>query len=72
DEADPKLEVAKKVPSWRRICKTLLRNDYYCKNIGFTADVSSKGYMYERYMANKKKELEQRKKKNASFRNFGF
>ena len=37
DEADPKLEGAKKVPSWRRICKTLLLNDYFCKNLSFGA-----------------------------------
>ena len=36
DEADPKLEAAKKAPSWRRICKTLLKNDYWCKGLSFT------------------------------------
>lgn len=36
DEADPKLENSKKIPSWRRVCKTLLRNDYWCKGLSFT------------------------------------
>jgi predicted phosphoadenosine phosphosulfate sulfurtransferase len=35
-EADPKLEAAKKAPSWRRICKVLLRNDYWCKGLSFS------------------------------------
>jgi predicted phosphoadenosine phosphosulfate sulfurtransferase len=36
DEADAKLEAQRLVPSWRRICKSLLRNDYYCKGLGFS------------------------------------
>lgn len=36
DEADLKLEQARKVPSWRRVCKSLLRNDYWCKGMSFT------------------------------------
>lgn len=36
DEAPRELENARKVPSWRRICKSLLRNDYWCKGLGFT------------------------------------
>lgn len=36
DQADPKLEAARKAPSWRRICKTLLKNDYWCKGLSFT------------------------------------
>jgi len=36
DEADYHLEAARKVPSWRRVVKSLLRNDYWCKGIGFT------------------------------------
>ena len=34
-EADPKLESRRKAPSWRRICKTLLKNDYWCKGLSF-------------------------------------
>jgi predicted phosphoadenosine phosphosulfate sulfurtransferase len=47
DEADPKLESEKKVPSWRRICKAILRNDYWCKTLGFTQHKSGS---YERYL----------------------
>ena len=36
EEADYKLESQRLVPSWRRICKALLRNDYYCKGLGFS------------------------------------
>jgi predicted phosphoadenosine phosphosulfate sulfurtransferase len=46
DEADPADEAAKKVPSWRRICKALLRNDYHCKGMSFT---QTKSDAYERY-----------------------
>lgn len=35
DYDDPKKEAAKKVPSWRRICKVLLKNDYWCKGLSF-------------------------------------
>lgn len=35
DAADRKLETAKKAPSWRRICKVLLRNDYWCTGLSF-------------------------------------
>lgn len=34
-EADPKQEALRKAPSWRRICKTLLKNDYWCKGLSF-------------------------------------
>lgn len=36
DEADLNLEMKRDVPSWRRICKSLLRNDYWCKGLGFS------------------------------------
>jgi predicted phosphoadenosine phosphosulfate sulfurtransferase len=34
------------VPSWRRICKVLLRNDYWCKGLSFSP---TKTESYERY-----------------------
>lgn len=37
DYADPKLEASKKAPSWRRICKVLLKNDYHCYGLSFSA-----------------------------------
>lgn len=36
DYADIKDEAKKKVPSWRRICKVLLKNDYWCKGLSFS------------------------------------
>jgi predicted phosphoadenosine phosphosulfate sulfurtransferase len=57
DKADYKLEILKKVPSWRRVCKTLLRNDYWCKGIGFQQQKSAG---YEKYLA-----LMERKKEEA-------
>lgn len=33
-------------PNWRRICKALLRNDYWCKGLSFT---QTKSTAYERY-----------------------
>ena len=36
DEAEPRLEAARKAPSWRRICKVLLKNDYWCKGLSFS------------------------------------
>lgn len=47
DEADPALENARKTPSWRRIAKTLLRNDWWCKNLSFT---QTKQDSYHRYV----------------------
>lgn len=36
DEAPAELEANCWAPSWRRVCKTLLRNDYWCKGLGQT------------------------------------
>lgn len=47
DEADPAEENNKKVPSWRRICKMLLRNDWWAKGLSFS---QTKSESYERYL----------------------
>lgn len=36
DEAPHELEIKCWAPSWRRMCKCLLRNDYWCKSLGQT------------------------------------
>jgi predicted phosphoadenosine phosphosulfate sulfurtransferase len=36
DEAPPELEAKCWAPSWRRMCRVLLRNDYWCKGLGQT------------------------------------
>ncbi len=56
DEADLHLESSRKVPSWRRICKTLLRNDYWSKGLGFSQH-KSEGYMKYLELMKKRKEL---------------
>ncbi|EHO09901.1 phosphoadenosine phosphosulfate reductase [Myroides odoratimimus] len=43
--ADPRLESAKKAPSWRRICKVILKNDYWCKGLSFS---QNKGEMQKK------------------------
>ena len=35
DEASPKLEAAKKIPSWRRIARCILTNDVICKSLSY-------------------------------------
>ena len=47
DEADYHMEAARKAPSWRRVCKSLLRNDYWCKGLGFTQHKSA---AYQKYL----------------------
>lgn len=54
DEADYKLEAEKKVPSWRRVCKSLLRNDYWCKGMSFTQQRSEAYDKYLKLMEKKK------------------
>jgi predicted phosphoadenosine phosphosulfate sulfurtransferase len=34
EEAPPELEAKCWAPSWRRMCRVLLRNDYWCKGLG--------------------------------------
>jgi predicted phosphoadenosine phosphosulfate sulfurtransferase len=46
NEVDVNLEAKRKVPSWRRVCKSLLRNDYWLKGLGFSQNKSGS---YERY-----------------------
>jgi predicted phosphoadenosine phosphosulfate sulfurtransferase len=48
DEADAALEAKRKVPSWRRVCKSILRNDYWCKGLGFSQHRTGS---YDRYLS---------------------
>lgn len=47
DEAPYELEAARKAPSWRRVCKSLLRNDYWGKGLGFSQHKSDS---YKKYL----------------------
>ena len=57
DEAPEELENKQWVPSWRRMCKVILRNDYWCKSLGQT---QPKSEAYGKYLEirNLKKEKE--------------
>jgi predicted phosphoadenosine phosphosulfate sulfurtransferase len=51
DEAPLVLENAHWAPSWRRMCKVLLRNDWWCKGLGLTQPKSD---AYGKFMEIKK------------------
>jgi len=55
DSIDQKLESKREAPSWRRICKSILRNDYWCKGLGFTQHRSGS---FDRYLAMMKRRRE--------------
>ncbi len=48
DEAPKVLEDKHWAPSWRRLCKVLLRNDWWCKGLGLT---QPKSEAYGKYLA---------------------
>jgi predicted phosphoadenosine phosphosulfate sulfurtransferase len=50
EEVPIKLENARKVPSWRRVCKTLLKNDYWCKYLDFSPTKTAAYAKYEAIM----------------------
>ena len=52
DEAPHELEVKCWAPSWKRMARCILRNDYYCKGLGQTQPLSE---AYEKYKAIKYK-----------------
>lgn len=56
DEADYDLEQARRAPSWRRVCKSLLRNDWWCKGLGFSQHKSAAYMKYLDLMERRKKE----------------
>jgi predicted phosphoadenosine phosphosulfate sulfurtransferase len=50
DEAPYALEAKRLAPSWRRVCKSLLRNDYWGKGLGFSQHKSSAYTAYQELM----------------------
>lgn len=52
DEAPHDLEVKCWAPSWKRMARCILRNDYYCKGLG---QVQPKSEAYEKYKSIKEK-----------------
>jgi len=45
DHANRRDEAAKKVPSWRRMCLCILKNDFWCKSLSFAMTKE----LYEKY-----------------------
>ena len=58
-EAPPELENKCWAPSWRRMCKVILRNDYWCKGLGQT---QPKSEAYEKFKQIKKLNKEKQAK----------
>lgn len=58
DEAPAILEAKHWAPSYRRLCKVLLRNDYWCKGLGLT---QPKSEAYGKYLKIKKQRQEEEK-----------
>lgn len=54
DEAPPELEAKQWAPSWRRMCKVLLRNDYWCKGLGQTQPKSEAYQKFKQIKAARK------------------
>lgn len=55
-EADRKLETQGKAPSWRKIAKSILRNDYWCRWLGFSPTKTSAYKKYTELMRRRRKE----------------
>lgn len=50
DAGDPKLEAKRKLPSWRRVARVILRNDYLCKGLSFSQTKSGNYEAYKRLL----------------------
>lgn len=58
DEAPHDLEVKCWAPSWKRMARCILRNDYYCKGLGQTQPLSEAYEKYKQIKAKRKKASE--------------
>lgn len=57
DEQPGDLSNPDKIPSWRRLCKVLLRGDYYCKMLGFSFQAAGSAHQkYKQRMAKRRNE----------------
>jgi predicted phosphoadenosine phosphosulfate sulfurtransferase len=63
DEAPLNLEQMCWVPSWRRMCKVILRNDYWCKGLGQTQPKSDAYIQFKEIQKKRKMESEFKEKK---------
>lgn len=64
EEAPPELEAKQWAPSWRRMCKVLLRNDYWCKGLGQT---QPKSEAYQKYKEIKKRRQQEARAEKARY-----
>ncbi len=48
DQATIEEEASRSKPSWRRVCKVLLRHDWWCKGLSFTMTIA--GTPYDKYL----------------------
>ncbi|TDN50719.1 phosphoadenosine phosphosulfate reductase [Scandinavium goeteborgense] len=55
-DTQPKDIAAKDIPSWRRICKVLLNNDYWCRMLSFSPTKAKYHQRYNQRIANKRQE----------------
>jgi predicted phosphoadenosine phosphosulfate sulfurtransferase len=69
DEIDHALEVKKLAPSYRRVCKSLLRNDYWMKGLSFTQHKSD---VYSAYLKRIKAKMELEQKLAKAQQNIEF
>lgn len=46
----------KRIPSWTRICKALLRNDYWCKGLSFTQNKTTAFEKYQKLMKRRREQ----------------
>lgn len=58
DEAPHDLEVKCWAPSWKRMCRVLLRNDYWCKGLGQTQPLSDAYHKFKEIKKIKKLEAQ--------------
>jgi predicted phosphoadenosine phosphosulfate sulfurtransferase len=56
DKVDRKLESTGRVPTWRKVVKVILKNDYWCKGLGFSPTKTS---AYQRYVELMKRRREE-------------
>ena len=56
DDVDKFVDKKRDVPSWKRICRALLRNDYWCKTLGFAPQKQSAYDDYCKRIEAKRKE----------------
>ncbi len=66
DVAPNKLEVKSWAPSWRRMARCILRNDYYCKGLGQTQPKSEAYNKFKSIQLNKRKNKKLQEEKETS------